>query len=166
MVDLAEIQFAYYMLAATGVLVAAIYYIISLRYNMKAREMEMCQLFASQYISEQGMQRYATMMTMEWKDHEDFMKKYGYSNPEMFGKWVSQFFVLETMGILIKSGVVNAEKMYYIGGFGGIWMWEKYKDIIQGRRGIAWGHDYMINAEYCSKEMVKIKTKHDASFRE
>ena len=44
MVELAEIQFAYYMLAATGVLVAAIYYIISLRYNMKARETEIANI--------------------------------------------------------------------------------------------------------------------------
>jgi len=39
MVDLAEIQAAYYMVAATGVLVAAIYYVVTLRTtqrNMKA----------------------------------------------------------------------------------------------------------------------------------
>ena len=83
MVDLAEIQMAYYMVAATGVLIAAIYYIINLRYNMKAREMEICRLFTSDYVSDQGMRRYAIMMTMEWKDHEDFMEKYGYSNPEL-----------------------------------------------------------------------------------
>jgi hypothetical protein len=45
MVELFEIQSAYYMVAATGVLVAAIYYIMNMRYNMKAREMEICQTF-------------------------------------------------------------------------------------------------------------------------
>jgi len=82
----------------------------------------------------------------------------------MFAKWISQFFATETMGILIKSGVVNVEKLYYLGGFGVIRMWEKYKDIIQGRRGIAWGQDYMINTEYLAQEMLKIKTRNDASF--
>ena len=77
MVDLAEIQAAYYMVAATGVLVAAIYYIINLRHNMKAREMEICRLFTTDFVSDQGMQKYAIMMTMEWKDYEDFMEKYG-----------------------------------------------------------------------------------------
>ncbi len=56
------------------------------------------------------MQRYATVMTLEWKDYDDFMEKYGYSNPEMFGKWVSQFFIWETQGILIKIKVVKAEE--------------------------------------------------------
>jgi len=166
MVDLAEIQFAYYMLAATGVLVAAIYYIISLRYNMKAREMELCRLVTSDYASEQGLQRYATIMNMEWKDYDDFMEKYGYSNPEMFGKWASQFLAWENMGILIKNKVVTAEKLYSTGGFGAIRAWEKYKDIFQSRRGVAWGRDYMSNAEFFAQEMLKIKTKRDAGFKD
>lgn len=166
MVDLAEIQFAYYMLAATGVLVAAIYYIISLRYNMKAREIEICRLFTSDFTSEQGMQRMATVMTLEWKDYEDFMEKYGYSNPEMFGKWVSLFFSWETTGILIKNKVVKAEKLYALGGYGAIKAWEKYKDIIQSRRGVAWGQDYMSSFEFFAQEMLKIKTKNDASFKD
>ena len=35
MVDLAEIQAAYYMVAATGVLVAAIYYVYNMRISQK-----------------------------------------------------------------------------------------------------------------------------------
>ena len=39
MVDLAEIQTAYYLVAATGVLVAAIYYISNIRATRKAQEL-------------------------------------------------------------------------------------------------------------------------------
>jgi len=63
MVEFTEIQFAYYTLAATGVLVAAIYYIISLRYNMKAREMEICRLHTSDYLSDQGTQKTINFIT-------------------------------------------------------------------------------------------------------
>jgi len=166
MFDLERIQTAYYMAAATGVLVAAIYYIISLRYNMRAREMEICRLHTSDYTSEAGMQRYAIVMTMEWKDHEDFMKKYGYSNPEMLGKWASQFFMWEVLGVLVKSGVVKAEKLYPIGGFGAIRAWEKYKGIIQNRRDTTWGQDYLSNFEFYAQEMMKIKMTKDASFKD
>ena len=107
MVELAEIQFAYYMLAATGVLVAAIYYIISLRYNMKAREIEICRIFTSDFTSDQALQRYAIVMNMGWKDYDDFMEKYGHSNPEMFSKWVSLFFVWETLGYLAKEELLR-----------------------------------------------------------
>ena len=163
MVDVIEISA---MVAAAGVLVGVVYYILDIRYNMKAREMEICRLVTSDFNSEQGMQRYATVMNMEWTDHEDFMEKYGYSNPEMFGKWTSQLFVWETMGVLIKTKVVTAEKLYSMGGYGAIRGWEKYKDIIQSRRGVAWGQDYMSNAEFFAKEMLKIKIRNDASFKD
>jgi len=166
LVDLAEIQAAYYMVAATGVLVAAIYYIINLRHNMKAREMEICRLFTTDFVSDQGMQKYAIMMTMEWKDYEDFMEKYGYSNPEMLGKWVSILFHWETWGVLIKSKIIDADKIYTLGGYGAIRGWEKFRDIVQSRRDITWGQDYMINAEFCAQEMLKIKMRNDASFKD
>jgi len=166
MVDLAEIQTAYYMAAATGVIVAAIYYVISLRYNMKAREMEICRLHTSDYTSDQGLQRLAIVMNLEWKDYKDFMEKYGFSNPDVFGKWSSQFFMWETMGLLVKSGVVKADKLYNLGGYGAIWIWEKYKDIIQNRRDTAWGQDYMSNFEFYAQEMLKIKMSRDASFKD
>ena len=49
---------------------------------------------------------------------------------------------------------------------GSIRVWEKFKDIIQSRRDAAWGLDYMINFEYVAEEMLKIKTKHDTSFKD
>jgi len=41
MVDLAEIQAAYYMVAATGVLVAAIYYMMTLRTTQRNMKMNL-----------------------------------------------------------------------------------------------------------------------------
>jgi hypothetical protein len=133
---------------------------------MKAREMEICRLTMSDMASDQGLQRYAIVMTLEWKDYEDFMERYGYSNPEIYGKWCSQFFLLETMGVLVKSGITPAETLYYLGGYGVIRLWEKYKDIIQGRRDAAFGQDFMINLEFFAGEMMKIKIRNDASFND
>jgi hypothetical protein len=39
MVDLGEIQAAYYMVAATGVLVAAAYYVLNIRTNRRNQEL-------------------------------------------------------------------------------------------------------------------------------
>jgi len=163
MVNITEISA---VVATGGVMVAAIYYIISLRYNMKARETEIARYVTSEYISDQGFQKYAIVMTMAWKDHEDFMAKYGQSNPEMYGKWVSLSFSFEMVGILIKNKVVEAEKLYALGGFGATQAWEKYKDIIQSRRDAVWGQDLYVNFEFLAQEMLKIKMKKDASFKD
>jgi len=163
MVDVQTISIG---IASVGVFLAAIYYIFQLRYNMKAREMEICRLNTLDYASEQGMRRYATVMSMEWKDYEDFWKKYGPSNPEMFGKWTSQFLTWETLGTLVRNRVVRAERLYDLGAYGAIQGWEKFKDIIQNRRDVAWGQDYMSNAEFFTQEMLRVKTKRDASFKD
>ena len=161
-----DVQTIGVLVTAVSVTVAVIYYMFTLRINMKSREMEICRLATSDMSSQTGLNRYATVMTLEWKDYEDFMQRYGYSNPEIYGKITSQFFMLESMGVLVKSGVAPAETMYYLGGYGVLRLWEKYKDVIQGRRDAAFGRDYMIHLEYLAVEMMKIKMRHDASFKD
>jgi hypothetical protein len=84
----------------------------------------------------------------------------------MFGKWCSQFFMLDTMGVLVKSGVASAETLYDLGAYGVLRLWERYKEIIQGRRDAAYGEDYMVNLEFLAEEMMKIKIRNDASFND
>ena len=163
MVDIQTVSIA---VASAGVLAAAIYYMLTLRYNVKARQMELCRLITSDLGSEQGCQRYAMMMNMEWKDYEDFREKYGYSNPEMFSKWVSEWLGWENMGALIRSKVVTAENLYATGGVGPILAWEKFKDIIQRQRDVTWGRDHLSNAEFFAQEMLKIKLRNDPSFKD
>jgi hypothetical protein len=168
-VDLAEIQIVYYMVAATGVLVAAVFYIFNLRYTLKAKEMETCRFITDRMTSDLAMQAYGILMQkdVEWNDHDEFMGKYGYDNPEFFGHWTSWFFVGETLGYMIKNKIVRAETIYDLGAWGFIRIWEKYGGFILSRReaATAWGRDYFIGFEFLAKEMVRIKTMRDASFQ-
>jgi len=62
MVDITEISA---VVAAAGIVVGVVYYILDLRHNTRAREMEICRLVMSDYISEQAIKRWVTMMNME-----------------------------------------------------------------------------------------------------
>ena len=163
MVDITEISA---VVAAAGIVVGVIYYILDLRHNAKAREMEICRLVVSDYDSEQAINRWATMMNMQWKDDKDFIEKYGQSNPEMLGKWSSWFFAWEMMGILLKNKVVRAEEMHDMGGYSAIYAWEKFNDIIQGLRDTMWGQDFWSNSEFFAQEMLKIKMKKELGFKD
>jgi len=154
------------MVTAAGVLVGVVYYILDIRHSRKAREMEISRVAFSDYISEQALKRWATMLSMQWKDNNDFMEKYGHSNPEMFGKWTSWFFAWEMAGILLKNKVIKAEEVHDLGGYSAIFAWEKFKDIIQGFRDNRWGQDFLSNAEWFAQEMLKIKMKKDATFKD
>jgi len=165
MVDITEISA---VVAAAGIVVGVVYYILDLRHNTRAREMEICRLVSSDYTSEQGCQRYATMMTLQWKDLNDFMQKYGVlgSNLEMFGKWASQFAAWEIMGLLLKNKIIKAEEIHELSGYVAIPAWEKYKDIIQGLRNYIYGKNMYSNAEFFAQEMLRISIEKDASFKD
>ena len=159
MVDIVE---ASAIVTAAGVLIGVAYYILDLRHTTKAKEMELSRMVISDVQSEQGAQRYAITMNLEWKDYDDFMEKYSSrSNPEIFSKWSSQFMTLDTIGFLIKHKVVKAETAYEMGGVAVIRPWEKYKDIIQHLRDESSGQDYWSNAEFYAQEMLKIKMKRE-----
>ena len=166
MVDILLLQTVSIAVASAGIILAAIYYIINMRHNTRAREMEMARMAFSDYISEQALKRWATMLNMQWKDNKDFMEKYGPSNPEMFGKWISWFFAWEMAGIFLKNKTLKAEVAHDIGGYSAIFAWEKFKDIIQGYRDNRWGQDFLSNAEFYAQEMLKIKMKKDATFKD
>jgi len=159
MVDVYEISA---VVAAAGVLVGVAYYILDLRHNREARELELSRMVISDVQSEQGIQRWATVMNLEWKDYEDFMQKYSSSsNPEIFSKWSSQFMTMDTIGFLIKRKVAKAETVYEIGGAVAIRTWERYKDIVQGLRDEESRQDIWSNFEFYAQEMRKIMKKRE-----
>jgi hypothetical protein len=152
------------IVAAAGVLIGVAYYMLDLRHNAEAKEMELSRMVMLDIQSEQGAQRWATTMNLEWKDYDDFMEKYSSrSNPEIFSKWSSQFMTFDTMGFLIKHKVVKAETVYELGGATMIRSWEKYKDIIQRIREEQSHQDFWSNAEFYAREMLRIKMKRDAA---
>jgi hypothetical protein len=155
------------VVAAAGVLVGVAYYILDLRHNREAKEMELSRMAISEVQSEQGAHRWATVMNLEWKDYDDFMQKYSSSsNPEIYSKWTSQFMTLDTIGFLIKRKVVRAETVYEIGGAAAIRTWEKYKDIVQGLRDAESSKDIWSNFEFYAQEMLKIKMKREQKLHE
>jgi hypothetical protein len=163
MVDVTEISA---VVAAVGVLVGVAYYILDLRHNTKAKEMELSRMIISDFNSEQGAQRWATIMNLEWKDYDDFMKKYSSrSNPEMFSTWASQFAAWDNIGFLIKRKVVKAETLYELGAWAAIQAWEKYKDIVQHLRDEQAHQDSWRNVEFLAQEMLRIKTKREQEFQ-
>jgi hypothetical protein len=62
MVTLEEIQSAYYMVAATGVLVAAVFYILNMMETTRNRRMALTNNLMQNFTSEEGSKRWAELM--------------------------------------------------------------------------------------------------------
>jgi hypothetical protein len=173
MVDLAEIQAAYYMVAATGVLVAAFYYVYNMRTNqrmMKAtqdsRKAEVTNNILRNLLSLDSWKAFFDVMNLEWKDFEDFTKKYdSLVSPDLAAKRLFYLSTLENVGYLLKMKIIDAETVYEVGGIQAVWFYTKMKPVIEGYRKISWGRERFKNVDYLAGEMYRMILERDPSFK-
>jgi hypothetical protein len=138
MVDLAEIQAAYYMVAATGVLVAAIYYIYNMRISQRnskaALDTRQAQLLMQIYerVNNRDFTRdwAETNYFWKWNDHKDYWKKYG-TNLEECPKFQNIADTYEGIGVILENKLVDPKLIYGLLRNNPILYWEKFSPIMK-----------------------------------
>jgi len=144
MVDLAEIQAAYYMVAATGVLVAAIYYVLNMRAtqkNMKhtldTRQVQLFMNIYQRFGEPDFLGAWFEVMSWQWKDFDDFMVKYSPEvNPETWMKLAALGTFFEGIGVLAKRGFIDETLVDDLMSMFIVAWWQKYEPIYMGLRRI------------------------------
>ena len=151
MVSFEEIQAAYYMVAATGVLVAAVYYVLNIQSNRRNQEhmlktqqqtLETRQSKLMMHLSDYYMEGSYRSTAMEmlsdkwsWTDFDDFMKKYGpETNPEAWRQFERQFCFWSIHGGLVINEIIPAETLFSWWGWVPRSLWEKYEPIFDEYR--------------------------------
>jgi hypothetical protein len=166
MVDLAEIQAAYYMVAATGVLVAAVYYIMNIKTtqkNMKTNlETRQAQLFMEIYRSSYStdMMTHATNFWMEgWDGFEDWRDKIWLDKGKRasWGAWNNYY---EGIGVLVKEGLVDIRLVAEL--IAGITrkFWEMHAPIISEIREYTDQPRMLSETEYLYNRLMKYMVEH------
>jgi hypothetical protein len=183
MVDLAEIQAAYYMVAATGVLVAAAYYVMTLRTNQKNQEISLKNQKLMLKAQEQSTK--AQQQNLETRQAQLFMDVFSYyHNPEFnknflmglykdwsnYDEWnrdrsdpiigparmsVNGYF--EGIGVLVQRGLLSTEIVHEILGGGIIMWWNKHSGFIKEFRVRSGLPTYADQVEYLYDEMMKFR---------
>jgi len=158
-----DIQTVSVMFASASVMAGVVYYAFQIRHQTRLRETDVILRLAS-FWSLENERALSRVFACEFKDYEDFVKRYGSfvdSKPgrelelkESFGVVLTQ---METMGLPLKRKVVDADLMYEI--YPAIRLWEKVKPIVEGSRKElndprAWG-----SFEYYYNEMKKREQK-------
>ena len=156
MVDIQTVSIA---IASAGVFVAAIYYIFMLRHQSKVRQTDLVIRLADSMRSAELVAAFADMHEAEFKDYDDFVKKYG---PPFSRKQVPMSFVMmsnlyEELGVLFSRKLLDAYLVYQIFDVSG--MWQKMEPVIRGLR-----KEYQVQAyyewfEYLYNEMKKYQQK-------
>lgn len=102
------------MVAATGVLVAAVYYVLNMRAmqrNSKAaletRQAQLLMNIYERWSNPEFQDAWTTILSWEWKDFDDFIQKY-YSSKESKRTINLVSGLFEGLGVYVKRGFIDA----------------------------------------------------------
>jgi len=158
LVSFEEVQTAYYMVAATGVLVAAIYYIVNMRTTLQTRQ---AQLFMQLY----------DRWTFDIADKFwDFLDDDISTAEELFDRQktdkefrrrtaiLSRYH--EGVGVLVRFGLLDIRYIAYLASWPTRMYWEKLKPIIEDIRRLQNAPRSDSESEYLYNELMKYLEKH------
>ena len=185
MVDLVEIQAAYYMVAATGVLVAAIYYVMNLRISQKNQELMLKAQEQSTRAQQQTLETRQTQLfmqlydrmsqpelssiindlryNMKWTDAEDFWRKYGAeTNITEYSRIASAGNYFKGIGVLLRKGLIDRLFIYDLLSSPLKLFWEKMGPVILERRRITNNPNLFAFVDFLYDEMMKVEVEQTA----
>lgn len=142
MVGFEDVQTIYYMITATGVLLAAIDYVFTLRAqraNMKTtletRQAELFMGVYQTYVKKELHRDIEIVLNAEFTDFEDWLLKYGpKSNPEGHAKFDSVLSYMEGLGALVKRNLIDPSYVVELLGLEVLYTHQKYRLVIAGIR--------------------------------
>jgi hypothetical protein len=134
--------------------------------ELETRKLQFVTSITSQLLSEEGQRRYGELMNMEWKDYDDFERKYGSDyNLDNTAKRMSVWKTYNTLGMLVREKLIEPEVIYRINDVNPCYMWSKFKDIMPEWQKRYGGGEVFSDFEFLSDELLRIAVSKDPSFR-
>ena len=166
MVSIEEIQAAYYMVAATGVMLAAVFYLLNLRETRRTRRIDTANNLMQMLTCKEGARAWLELLNMAWSDYDDFEKKYGTDyNLDNAVLRTHIWFTYDTIGHQVKKGLADLDTVYDSTGIFALWMWRKFQPVIDEHRRRYVGSDMYRGWEYLAGEILKLKLERDPSYK-
>jgi hypothetical protein len=146
-VDVTEISA---IVAAAGVLIGVVYYILDMRNQTRQRQTDMVMRLYTTFGSAEFQRAYQKVRSLEFQDYSDYIKKYGQDlqvREEMYT--VTIFF--EGIGLLAKKKLIEMELVDCLFGYPIRVTWEKVATPVKGLReadeasGICEWFEYLYN---------------------
>jgi len=145
MVDITEISA---MVAAAGILVGVVYYVLDIRNQAKARQTDLILRLYTLAGSKEFTEALEKIWFREIKSSAEYAKEYG-TVAELNQVW----YVYGVLGMLLQRKLVDIDIINDVTGRTVIIMWEKLKHLIEPikkARGLEWD-----SFEYLANEMKK-----------
>ena len=147
MLDITEISA---MVAAAGVLVGVVYYILDMRNQSKMRQTDLLVRLFSNMMSKDWVEAWEKVRDRETLDYDDYKEKYGFVEVN------EVYLFLDQLGRLLQKGLMDLDLLPLETGQISI-MWEKLSPMVEGSRRkfnepkLGCGFEYLYN-EVIKKE--------------
>jgi hypothetical protein len=130
MFDVTEISA---IVAAAGVLVGVVYYILDIRNQAKIRRIDMVMKLYATFGSTEYQKAYQTMMKLEFEDYSDYRKRCA-ENAEVNAALMTVNVFFEGIGVLVKRKLVGMDLVDDLLSSDILGTWEKMKPLVEGIR--------------------------------
>jgi len=132
-----DIQTVSIVIASASVVAGVVYYALQLRHQTKIRQTDLVMRLHSTWGSKEHLEALSKFMMMEFKDYNDYKKKYAPTGfpekPEAIAfATVSVFF--HGVGILLYMKLIDINLVARLFPTAPIYTWEKMKPIVEGFR--------------------------------
>ena len=129
-----DVQTVSIAIASAGVLVAAVYYILQIRNQSRMRQMDMLMRIYLTWGSEDMKKSFRNVLALEFKDYDDFLKKYGPTSQAWLDIDKIGWF-LNGLGFLVHEKFASIKLVKGLLHARGVMvLWEKMKPVIEGVR--------------------------------
>jgi len=159
MAEFTEIQAAYYMVAATGVLVAAVYYVLNMRANSKARQAQMFMGIYERFNTPEAIDSSIRLLNLKVKDFDEFHRLLNESNADGRSlNWYSAYY--EGLGVLVREKFIDIRLVSLL-MYGELkWFWEKYGSYWRQYRVAESYPRAMVEGEFLYDSVMEYGKKH------
>jgi len=158
MIDISSISA---VVAATGVIVGVVFTVLQLRDLVKTRQTDLVMRLYSTYGSNEFREALIKVMNLQFKDYEDYVKKYGpWFSEEPAHKamaMVAMFF--EGIGVLLYKKLIDTSLTYDLFNTPIRLCWDKFKSVPEGLRKQYNDPTIFEHFEYLYNEMKKRESK-------
>jgi hypothetical protein len=154
-VDLTEISA---MVAAAGVMIGVVYYILDIRHQTKLRQTDLTMRLYTSWVSKEMTEPWLKVWNLEFADYDDFKRKHGpyLSDNSENAAVLSVLNSFVAMGFLLQKKLVDYEIVRQLP----IEMtWNKLKPIVEGVRKQFNSTSMYEEFEYLYNEMKKREQK-------
>ncbi len=151
------------VVAAAGVLVGVVYYVLEMRHQTKVRETDLA-IRMNPWMNVSGSEltdAFGMVWSLEYRDYDDFVERYGAFDLEKteykeLQKLLNYF---EGIGFLLKRNLMDIDFAWNLFGSTYFLTWEKVKPIVEGIRKQFDTPDAWNFYEYLYNEMKKRQQK-------